>query len=54
MADQEVPAPDAVEQALPVSDTPALLEPSVDPEAPAADAWEQAMEEPVDEDEGLR
>jgi hypothetical protein len=54
MSDQEVPEPDAVEQALPVAeDTPAFLQPSTDAEAPEADALEQAMQEPAD-DEGLR
>ena len=52
MSDQEVPAPDAVEQALPVTDTPAFVEPSDDAEAPEADALEQAITEPVDEEEG--
>ena len=54
MSDQEVPEPDAVEQALPVAvDTPTFLQPSTDAEAPEADALEQAMQEPA-EDEGLR
>ena len=52
MTDQEVPAPDAVEQALPVADSPEFVEPSHDTEAPEADALEQAMTEPVDEEEG--
>lgn len=52
MSDQEVPEPDAVEQALPVGDTPEFVEPSSDAEAPEADALEQAMTEPVDEEEG--
>lgn len=55
MADQEVPEPDAVEQALPVAeDSPAFGEPSLEPEVPEADALEQAREEPIDDDEGLR
>jgi hypothetical protein len=54
MTDQEVPAPDAVEQALPVADVPGFVVPSLDPEAPEADALEQARVEPVDEEEGLR
>jgi hypothetical protein len=55
MSDQEVPEPDAVEQALPVAeDDPRVLEPSREPEVPEADALEQAIAEPVDEDEGLR
>jgi hypothetical protein len=54
MSDQEVPAPDAVEQALPVADTPGFAAPSLDPEAPEADALEQSIVEPVDEEEGLR
>ncbi len=52
MSDQEVPEPDAVEQALPVADLPGMADPSSDPEAPEADALEQAIEEPVDEEEG--
>ncbi len=52
MSDQEVPEPDAVEQALPVADAPAFVEPSRDAEAPEADAIEQAITEPVDEEEG--
>ncbi|HEX2048761.1 MAG TPA: hypothetical protein VHF27_13425 [Acidimicrobiales bacterium] len=52
MSDQEVPEPDAVEQALPVDDAPAFVEPSRDAEAPEADALEQAITEPVDEEEG--
>ena len=52
MSDQEVPEPDAVEQALPVDDTPGFVEPSHDVEAPEADALEQAIAEPVDEEEG--
>jgi hypothetical protein len=52
MTDQEVPEPDAVEQALPVAeDTPTFLAPSMDAEAPEADALEQAMQEPADGDE---
>ena len=54
LSDQEVPEPDAVEQALPVGDTADVTPPSADPEAPEADALEQAMAEPVDEEEGLR
>jgi hypothetical protein len=54
MTDQEVPEPDAMEQALPVEDTPIFVEPSREPEVPEADALEQARTEPVDEDEGLR
>ncbi len=54
MSDQEVPEPDAVEQALPVHDAvPAFMDPSPDAEAPEADALEQAWTEPVDEDERL-
>ena len=52
MSDQEVPEPDAVEQAQPVAETAAFVEPSADPEAPEADALEQAITEPVDEEEG--
>jgi hypothetical protein len=55
MSDQEVPEADAVEQALPATDTTGgLTEPSSDPEAPEADALEQAMEEPADEDDEVR
>ena len=54
MSDQEVPEPDAVEQALPVAERAAVVEPSSDPEAPEADALEQAREEPVDDEESLR
>lgn len=54
MSDQEVPAPDAVEQAQPVATAPGFAEPSTDPEAPEADALEQARAEPVDEDDGMR
>ncbi len=52
MSDQEVPEPDAVEQALPVTDSPAFVDPSSDAEAPEADALEQAITAPVDEEEG--
>jgi hypothetical protein len=54
MSDVEVPEPDAVEQAIPVTDTAALVDPTRDPEAPEADALEQAMEAPVDDEDGLR
>jgi hypothetical protein len=54
LSDQEVPEPDAVEQAQPVAETAGFVEPSADPEAPEADALEQAMEEPVDEEDALR
>ena len=51
MADQEVPEPDAVEQALPVAEgSPGFVEPALEPEVPEADALEQAMAEPVDEE----
>ncbi len=53
MSDQEVPEPDAVEQALAVDDLPSFTPPSTDYEAPEADALEQAITEPVDDD-GLR
>ena len=52
MSDQEVPEPDAVEQALPVEMQAVTLEPSADPEAPEADALEQAQVESLDEDHG--
>ena len=55
MSDQEVPEPDAVEQAVPVAeDAPSFLEPSLEPEVPEADALEQARVEPVHEDEAIR
>ncbi len=54
MSDQEVPEPDAVEQAQPVADTAGFVEPTLEPEVTEADALEQAMEAPVDEEEGLR
>ena len=54
MSDQEVPEPDAVEQAQPVADTAGFVAPTLEPEVPEADALERAMEAPVDEEEGLR
>jgi hypothetical protein len=54
MSDLEVPEPDAAEQAQPVADAAGFMEVSSDPEAPEADAYEQAIEEPVDEEESLR
>ncbi len=54
MSDQEVPEPDAVEQAPPVAETAGFVEPTIDPEVPEADALEQAMEAPVDEEDSLR
>jgi len=54
MNDQEVPEPDAAEQAQPVADVAGFMEPTIDPEVPEADALEQAMEAPVDEDDALR
>ena len=51
MTDQEVPAADAVEQALPVQDEPGVVAPTLDPEVPEADALEQATEVPVDEED---
>jgi hypothetical protein len=54
MTDQEVPAPDAVEQALPVAASPGFVAPALDAEVPEADALDQARAEPVDEEEGLR
>ena len=50
MSDQEVPAPDAVEQALPVEERAVAGEPSAGPEAPEADALEQSLVETLDED----
>ena len=54
MSDQEVPEPDAVEQAVPVGDPLTVDPPSVDPEAPEADAVEQAQPAPYDDDEAFR
>ncbi len=54
MTDQEVPEPDAVEQALPVAETAGFAKPTIEAEVPEADALEQAMEAPVDEEESLR
>ncbi len=54
VSDQEVPEPDAVEQALPVGDPLSVDPPSVDPEAPEADAVEQAQPAPYDDDEAFR
>ena len=51
MSDQEVPEPDAVEQAAPVGDPPSTLGPSVDLEAPEADAVEQSQPAPYDDDD---
>lgn len=50
MSDQEVPAPDAIEQALPVEEQAVAVEPSADPEAPEADALEQSLVETLDEE----
>jgi len=52
MSDQEVPEPDAVEQALPVEEEAVSIEPSADPEAPEADALEQARVEGLDDEHG--
>ncbi len=54
MSDQEVPEPDAAEQAIPVAATAGVAPMSDDPEAPEADALEQAIEAPLDEDDELR
>lgn len=54
MSDQEVPEPDAVEQALPVGDLQSPDPPSVDPEVPEADAVEQAQPAPYDDDDAFR
>lgn len=54
MSDQEVPEPDAVEQAQPVAGTAGFVEPTIEAEVPEADALEQAMAAPVDEEDGLR
>ncbi len=54
MSDQEVPEPDAVEQAQRVADGAGFVAPTLDPEVPEADALEQAREEPVDEEDSLR
>lgn len=50
MSDQDIPEPDAAEQALAVEDPPVSLRLSADPEAPEADAFEQAQVEPLDDD----
>ena len=54
MSDQEVPEPDAAEQAAPVTEAAVMAPPSDDPEAPEADAIDQAMEAPLAEDDELR
>ena len=54
MTDQEVPAPDALEQAQTVAADPGFVPPALDAEVPEADALEQAIEEPVDEGDELR
>ena len=54
MSDLEVPEPDAAEQAVPVAETAGVTPVSADPEAPVADALEQAMEAPVDEEDAAR
>jgi hypothetical protein len=54
MSDLEVPEPDAAEQAVPVAETAGVSPVSADPEAPVADALEQAMEAPVDEEDAAR
>jgi len=50
MSDQDIPEPDALEQALAVDEPPVPLTPSADAEAPEADALEQAQLEPLDDD----
>jgi len=50
MSDQEIPEPDAAEQALAVEEPAVSLPPSADPEAPEADALEQAQVEDLDDD----
>ena len=52
MSDQEVPEPDAVEQAQPVADIAGFVEPTLDPEVPEADALDQAIDVPVNDEEG--
>lgn len=54
MIDQEVPEPDAAEQAQSVDSRPVFVEPTLAPEVPEADALEQAMEAPADEEEAHR
>jgi hypothetical protein len=54
MSDQEVPENDAVEQSLPVEEAVAAAPPSTDPEAPEADALEQAQVEGLDEEQAPR
>jgi len=51
MSDLEVPEPDAADQARPVGETARVVAPSADPEAPEADALEQAIEEPILEED---
>ncbi len=54
MTDREVPEADALEQAQPVAEPEAPIQPPaphIGPETPVADAWEQAQEVPFDEDD---
>jgi len=50
MSDHEVPEPDDIDQAEPVEERAAPMLPSADPEAPEADALEQARVEGFDEE----
>jgi hypothetical protein len=57
MSDLEVPDPDAFEQALIVDEddvAAVLAPPSLDPEAPEADAMEQARIERLADEDDLR
>jgi hypothetical protein len=51
MTDLEVPDPDAFEQTLLVDEEVEVIPPSFDPEAPEADAFEQAQVEPLLDEE---
>jgi hypothetical protein len=46
-----VPEADALEQAREVVPPPRRGRPAIDPEVPEADAWEQSIEVPLDDEE---
>ena len=46
----DAPEPDVIEQSQPVDRPPGHLPPKLDPEVPEADALEQAIEVPEDDD----
>ena len=46
----DAPEPDVIEQSQPVAPRPDRLPPTLDPEVPEADALEQAIEVPEDDD----